>query len=295
MNDTPQLTVVIPCYNEASNIPVVIPEILEHCRRRNYLLIVVDDGSRDDSWKLLQQFVGDRLTLLLHKMNRGYGGALKTGLAAARTPWAVTVDSDGQHRTEDVDRLFALAQENGADLLIGQRPKMSSGWYRSLGKRLILGFSRLLLNHSIRDLNSGMKLYYLEEARPYFPLCPDTMAFSDIIVLLMLCDRRLVLESPIQVAPRVSGKSTIGIHTAVDTLNEILNISMLICPQKVFSAVAFLLFIAGVGWGIYTFLRSGVITSAVTLLLLGTGICFSLGLLGEQLAWISRRLYKKRN
>lgn len=294
MNESSLLTVVIPCYNEAINIPVVIPKILEHCRSRNYRLIVVDDGSGDGSGALLQPFVGETMTLLRHKVNRGYGGALKTGLSAATTPWAITVDSDGQHRMEDVDRLFAFAQEKGADLVIGQRPVLSSGLYRSLGKRLILLFSHLLLKHSIRDLNSGMKLYHLEEARPYLPLCPDSMAFSDVIALLMLCDRHLVLEVPIEVASRVSGKSTIGIHTAVDTLNEILNISMLICPQKIFTGVAFLLFVTGVGWGIYTFCRSGVITSAVTLLLLGTGIAFSLGLLGEQLARISRRLHRRK-
>lgn len=284
----PELTIVIPCYNEAANIPCVLPQILAHCEAMNYLLIVVNDGSRDGSRELLERYHSPRCKILNHKCNRGYGGALKTGLAAARTRWAITIDSDGQHRLEDVDRLFAAARESDSDLVVGARPQSSSGFYRSSGKTLIRLFTALLLKLPVSDLNSGMKLYLMPVARPYLALCPNCMAFSDVVLLLMVNDNKLVTEVPITVEARLGGSSTIGVHTAVETLVEIVNITMLLKPLKLFSMLGALFCLTGFGWGVTTYCFSRTITPIGSMMFLCGIIFFVLGLLAEQLAEMRR-------
>ncbi len=103
------VTLVIPCYNEDANLDRVLPDVIAYCRRNDYLLILVDDGSKDGTAEKLAQYTDPLLKVCRHKCNRGYGTALKTGLGQVQTPWAVTIDADGQHRLEDVDRPFERA------------------------------------------------------------------------------------------------------------------------------------------------------------------------------------------
>ena len=92
------LTLVVPAYNEAENLPTVLPEMLEFCRQRQWQLILVDDGSTDDTSPVLCNFEGlPDLLILRHKVNQGYGAALKTGIRKVKSSYVVTLDADGQH------------------------------------------------------------------------------------------------------------------------------------------------------------------------------------------------------
>jgi hypothetical protein len=136
------------------------------------------------------------------------------------TPYLVTVDGDGQHSFEDVKLIFNLAIERDADMVVGKRNvKNVSGPYRTMGKFLIRSFTKILMPLPITDLNSGFKLYRTDLAKKYITVCPDTMAFSDVITLVFLNERNLVLEMPINISPRKVGKSTINTFTAFETLD----------------------------------------------------------------------------
>ena len=289
--DASSLTIVIPCYNEGDNIPEFFPKLLAFAAESNCRVIAVDDGSRDNTRELLERFEADdpHLSVIRHKLNRGYGAAIKSGLRAAGTEFAITVDADGQHRLEDVEKCFAEIVRSNADLVVGARSNNASGGYRTFGKWLIRTFASTLLELPVRDLNSGMKCYRLEEALPYLELCPDTMAFSDVILLLMVNDRKLVTEMPIEVAPRLAGKSTIGARTALVTIAEILNLAILLRPLTTFFRIGLFLVVLGLVWGIFIYVRSRTVTSTAVMLITLGGLSFMLGLLGEQLAQIRRR------
>jgi len=291
-----KLTIVIPCYNEEENIPVFFPKLLAFAQENSYRVIAVNDGSSDHTAEKLRAYEGiSGYSVLTHKVNRGYGGAIKSGLSAAETEFAVTVDSDGQHRLEDVKRCADAIEEKNADLVVGARQNNESGSYRTLGKFMIRAFARSLLELPVKDLNSGMKCYRLTETRQYLELCPDTMAFSDVILLLMVNDRKLVCEIPIEVIPRSAGKSTIGTKTAFVTLTEILNLSILLRPLTTFCRLGSLFLILGGAWSIYTYVNSRSISStAMTLNILGF-FCFIFALLGEQISQIRKSLAKKES
>ena len=171
----PALTVVVPLYNEAEALPAFLLRLLPLCQQQGWQVIFVNDGSRDQTRAILEQYAHlPFVRIFHHKVNRGYGGALKTGLLAATTPYVVTIDGDGQHDPEDILHLFHFTLQHDADLVIGRRdPAPQGDLYRRLGKTLIRAFTRLLMPLPIHDLNSGFKLYRTELAQIYLTVCPD--------------------------------------------------------------------------------------------------------------------------
>ena len=216
-------------------------------------------------------------------------------MKAVKTEFAITIDSDGQHRLEDVLKCFEEIKKSNADLVVGSRQNNQSGGYRTIGKWIIRKFAGSLLTLPVKDLNSGMKCYRISETMDYLDLCPDTMAFSDIILLLMVNDRKLVTEVPIIIEPRTAGKSTIGTKTAIITMTEILNLAVLLRPLTTFFRSGIIFLLLGIGWGTFTYVRSSVITSASVMMIMLGVLSFMLGLLCEQLSQIRRNQAKQSN
>src|SRR5581483_4091956 len=139
------LTIVIPAYNEEKSLAKYLPSVIAFCKQKGYKLIVVNDGSKDGTTKVLAGFSSEPVLKVIHnKLNTGYGGAIKKGVRAADTDFVVTIDADGQHNLDDVEKLFQKATETDADMVVGNRGK-SSGYYRSLGKSLIRTIARILM------------------------------------------------------------------------------------------------------------------------------------------------------
>lgn len=292
MESPPSLTVVVPIYNEADSLEAFLAELLPACRQNGWKLILVNDGSTDGSKAILDAHRHEPfIEVIHHKINRGYGGALKSGLARAATSHVVTIDGDGQHSVADIQTLFRFALDTDADLVVGNRGAWkSANRYRELGKRLIRAFTRLLLPLPIYDLNSGFKLYRTELVQTYLPLCPNTMAFSDVIALIFINQRNLVVEHPITVRQRRGGKSTITTYTAVDTLLEIINIAMLFNPIRIFLPLALVFISFGIIWGTPFFLM-GRGVSVGSMLAIVTGLLsLFIGLIASQLSAIRMSL-----
>lgn len=284
------LTIIIPAYNEAESLKAFLPELLSFVQQNNLQLIVVNDGSTDATLDVLKESAAATgFKFLAHKVNRGYGGAIKSGVRHAETKYVITIDADGQHNLNDVLKLYEKVQESDADMIVGSRmAHKDASVYRGIGKSLIRRFAKLLLPIHINDINSGMKIYNTEMAQRYIRLCPDHMAYSDIIAMVFISKRHLVLEEPINIKPRTAGESTISTLTAVETVKEILNIVILFNPMRVFFPIAVLSILAALAWGIPIALRGrGVSTGAM--LGFTTGLLFFfLGLIAEQLSQIRK-------
>lgn len=284
------LTIVVPVLNEAEALRVNLPRWLSWCSAHDSRLILVDDGSTDATPTVLLDSLGHpALRVFRHRRNRGYGNAIKTGIYNTETQYVGTMDADGQHSIDDVGRLQSELVALDADLVIGsRRGPGGSGIYRGVGKAVIRWIAWALFAIRINDLNSGMKVFRTPLARDLLRHCPGSMAFSDVITLTYLSLGCMVLEVPIEVGIRRSGKSTITTMTAMETLVEILNVLLWFKPLKFFFPSAAVLFGVGVLWAI-PFLRLGRGLSSISLLLILAGMMVGmLGLLAEQLA-ASRR------
>jgi glycosyltransferase involved in cell wall biosynthesis len=285
------LSIIIPCYNEAKSLPLVLPELIQFVNELNYRLIITNDGSKDDSLKILQQYFADepRCRVVNHKVNKGYGGAIKSGIQAAETDYVITIDADGQHYLEDVDKLFALIQQQDADMIVGSRKgQQEASAFRGLGKTIIRGIAKFLMPMDIYDINSGMKIYNTALAKKYLPLCPDAMAYSDIIALVFINQRHRVTEEPIRIKPRAAGESTISVGTAYDTIMEIVNVVILFNPMRIFLAISILFVIAALVWNWHILIRGGGVSTGGGMLVVCGFIFFMLGLVTEQLSQIRK-------
>lgn len=289
MDSNSEITIVVPCYNEEESLPEFLLRLEEYSKQHNCKIIITNDGSTDSTGHILNEFAHGRdFKIINHKVNSGYGAALKTAISLANTEYVVSIDADGQHYFEDIDILFGKLKSLDADLAVGCRVG-SDGIYRSTGKWLIRKISRMLVKTNVKDINSGMKLYKTTLAQKYLKLCPDTMAFSDIMTLIFCAQKHFVVEENIRIKNRVSGKSTIGINTAFDTLMEILNIVMLFNPIKIFLPIALIFIILGTVWGIPIVIAGRGVSVGASLLILMGVITFLLGLIAEQLSLIRKR------
>jgi glycosyltransferase involved in cell wall biosynthesis len=292
----PLLTVVVPIFNEELNLPDVLPPLISYCCSRNWKVLLVNDGSTDGTWNILDSYRNrPGVRVFQHKVNRGYGGALKTGILQTDTPYLITIDGDGQHDPADIEKIFTLALERDADLVVGTRgPQLHTDWYRELGKWIIRGFARLLISFHGHDLNSGFKLYRSELAKRYIYLCPDSMAFSDVITLVFISQRNLVLEYPITVKQRKSGESTITTFTAVETVMELINLMMLFNPLRIFLPISGCFILIGLGWGIPFLIRgSGVSVGSMLAIVIGL-LFFAIGLIASQLSAIRMGMFNQK-
>jgi glycosyltransferase involved in cell wall biosynthesis len=154
---------IIPVYNHAG----AIGGILEKLRAFRRPIYVIDDGSTDETSKVLDSLNG--ITLLRHAVNCGKGAALMTGFAAAHpfADWAITLDADGQHDPDDALTLIKAVPQSERPIIIGRRTHMlekgapwTSRWGRGFSNFWVWACSGLLLS----DTQSGFRLYPLPEA-----------------------------------------------------------------------------------------------------------------------------------
>lgn len=176
---TPDLSVVIPAHNEAGRILAYLQSIRQHLSGRGqpYEIIVVDDGSQDDTIPVVRSFGKTEPALRLIPLPTcvGKGGAVRQGMLAARGPLQLFADADGATPIGELDHLERAIQ-NGADLAIGSRClaaphpdfTVSASWHRNL---LINCFNAIIRIGGIRgiaDTQCGFKLFQRAVARDLF-------------------------------------------------------------------------------------------------------------------------------
>jgi glycosyltransferase involved in cell wall biosynthesis len=285
-----ELSVIIPAFNEADNLKIILGPLIALCKQNNWKIIIVNDGSSDSTKEILGTFpVSGNFTVINHKLNKGYGAAIKSGILACETEYIITIDADGQHRLEDIDKLYKCLKATDADMVVGSRKGHKPASYsRGIGKSLIRMIAKMLMTVPVHDLNSGMKIYRTDLARSYIHLAPDTMSYSDIITLIFINNRHLVVEEPIINTARLKGKSTIGIETLFQTVMEILNIVILFNPLRIFLPIALICFIIGAGVGLPILIHGHGVSTGSLLGIFAGIIFFLLGLIAEQLSLIRR-------
>src|SRR5919202_2609110 len=165
----PEVSVVVPIYNEASSLPELhrrIAAALEELRRPAEL-IFVDDGSADGTFAELQRLheADPRVRVVRFKRNFGQHPAMHAGLARARAEILVTMDGDLQNSPEDIPRLVA-AVEAGSDVASGRRGARRDPWGRTLPSRLINAMLRRFTGVAISDFGCAFNAYRRSAVEP---------------------------------------------------------------------------------------------------------------------------------
>lgn len=166
----PDLSVVVTLYDEEVTLEELHRRVTETLSGRDYELILVDDGSTDGTWGIVERLRAqdERLRAVRFKRNFGQHPAMHAGLSRARGPIVVTMDGDLQNQPEDIPRLVA-AVEAGADVASGRRAARHDSWGRTLPSRLINGMLRRFTRVDISDFGCAFNAYRRSAVEPMLP------------------------------------------------------------------------------------------------------------------------------
>ncbi len=287
--ERPAVSVIIPAYNEEESLREVIRGVRNTLSQltNRFEILVVDDGSTDATADRAQA-TGARL--LQHDANRGYGAALKTGIRHARESWICIADADGTYPTERIPELLGQAVKEECDMVVGARTgrDVAIPTIRRPGKWIIGKLANLVAGAKIPDVNSGLRVFRRDAALRFFNLLPDGFSFTTTLTLAMLSNGYLVHHVPIDYYHRVGQSKIRPVRDTLNFLQLILRIALYFGPLKVFLPVSLILFLAAVGWGLFSLLVLERLADVSTLVILMAAVqVAALGLLAEL---INRRL-----
>jgi UDP-N-acetylglucosamine---dolichyl-phosphate N-acetylglucosaminyltransferase len=192
------VTIVIPAYNESQAIADVIREIKDF---GEYQIIVVDDGSKDDTQAQAAACSG--VIALRHKINRGKGAATKTGIVAANrlgTDIIVTMDGDGQHDPSDIEVLVQPLIDGTCDVVLGTRPKRKGEmpFIKIIANRIGNTITWLLYGIHVSDSQSGFRAYS-HYASTIIDTKADKYEYDSKVIREINNNRLKFIEVPIKV------------------------------------------------------------------------------------------------
>ena len=287
----PEVSILVPAKDEAENLPL----FMEQARAafasagHRYEVIVIDDGSVDDSWSVLQRLAEQYpfLRSVRHASRRGIADALRTGYLHSRGDVLVFYPADLQYKPEDIPRLVAPILAGESDMVAGYKEgKYEKAFVSGIYNRL----SRSLFKVTVRDLNS-VKAY----RREVMDALPDRPDWHRYMVVMAAANGFSLSEVAVPLYPRNAGASKFGIGRipvgVLDMLAVWFELRFARKPLLLFGLLGAALFMIGVIVGIVAILYrviGGVgfrplVNLVETCVTVGS-VFFATGLLGELIA-----------
>ena len=206
------ISIVIPCKNEADNIPLLLDEIAEHLAGRDIEVLVVNDGSTDNTADVLAAEAARRsfpVRHLRHQSSVGQSLSLRSGVLAAKGEIIATIDGDGQNNPEYIGKLVDKLIESGPGVGIacGQRVRRKDTKLKQLSSRFANWLRGSILNDKTRDSGCGLKALHADIFRR-LPFFNGTHRFLPALVIQEGFD---VVAIDVVDRPRRFGTSNYGI------------------------------------------------------------------------------------
>ena len=212
MTETPELSFVIPCYNEQDNLRALVKAIGDSVAplQRSYEIVITDDCSKDNSWPVLKELAAadPRVRGLRFAYNCGQSAAMWAGMKAARGKIVVTLDADLQNDPQDLARLLEPIKD--FDCVCGSRVAArgkGDSWVRVASSRIANGVRNKLSGENISDAGCCYRAFKRE--------CIDNLKFFKgmhrFLPTLFKIEGYTVTEVDVRTNPRVAGKSNYGI------------------------------------------------------------------------------------
>ena len=292
------LSIVIPVYNSAATLRNLIEQLtatLDGLGER-YEIILIDDGSADESWATLQALREEYAQLVVVQLMRNYGqhNTLMCGLGLARGAYIVTMDDDLQNPPSEIPKMLAHIRQSDLDLVYGTPEKRKHAPWRNIGATTVLQFYRIVFRNPISPTPFRVMRHQLARNVLFYDL-----NFTYLDGLLAWCTQRI---GSVEVAhhPRGHGVSGYSMRKLIGlALNLYTNFSLI--PLQVVSALGVLAAASGFLAGLYylvQFLASsiaipGYASTIIAILMLGGVQLLALGVLGEYLGRLHLNVNRK--
>lgn len=245
------ISVVIPLYNEEESLPELCEWIDKVMRANNfsYELVLIDDGSKDESWFVIENLKNSYESIIAIKFRRNYGksAALNVGFAAANGEVVITMDADLQDSPDEIPELHRRIKQDGFDLVSGWKQKRYDPLSKTLPTKLFNSVTRQISGiHNLHDFNCGLKAYKKEvvknievygEMHRYIPVIAKWAGFTKIG------------EQIVQHYPRKYGVTKFGLSRFVYGFLDLISIFFVgkfsKRPMHFFGTMGFLSFFSG--------------------------------------------------
>ena len=251
MTYTKDISIVISLFNEEESLPELISWIQKVMSREGYAyeIIMVDDGSRDGSWKLIKEYSAKDESIRGISFRRNYGksAALYHGFKAAEGRVVITMDADLQDSPDEIPELYRMIVEEGYDIVSGwKKQRFDNKLTKNLPSKLYNWTARKITGIKLHDMNCGLKAYRNEvvknievygEMHRYIPYLAKNAGFDKIT------------EKPVQHQKRKYGKSKFGLERFVNGFLDLISLWFLSTfgkkPMHFFGFTGLVMFLVG--------------------------------------------------
>jgi len=223
-----KFTIVIPVYNEAKNLKILVPEILKKLKREKFELIIVDDNSNDETAKILKKFKQKNFRHLIRKSDRDLSKSCILGFEKARHKNIVVMDGDLQHKPDDIKKILQIFFKYNPDIVVGTRDlfkikKHNLSFFRLFASRILILIVNLLLGNRTSDPMSGFFMF----KKDLFEKSQKKMIKKGYKILLDLLYNKNqkvnVIDVKIEFDSRMKGKSKMSLKILFYLILVILN------------------------------------------------------------------------
>jgi len=245
------ITIGIPAYNEEKNISGIIKKLQKITNK----IIVCDDGSSDSTAKIARDM---GVLVVQHETNLGYGAAIRSIFLKAReekSEFLITLDSDGQHRIEDIQIVLEPLKTGKADIVIGSRFLNNGGKnvpsYRTIGIKILTKLANTSLEQNITDSQSGFRGYGKDVIENVTP-SESGMGVSNEILIKASKQGLKIVEVPIIILYHGDTSTHNPISHASSVLISTLKFISMEHPLKFYGIPGFVFLLIGLGFLIFT-------------------------------------------
>lgn len=217
------ISAILPAYNEENNIEEAVRMLhgVLLSAANNFEILVVDDGSTDSTGAVIRSMLPtyDSLKIIRHTHNKGYGCALRSGIAAAVHDWVFIIDADNQFDPNELKNI-TKNDDGRCDALIGYRMNRQDPLIRIISSRVYNVLVRYLFGLNIKDINCAFKLLR-RSAVSRLDLKANHYVINTEILLKLSRSKGMIKEFPVAHYPRKHGKSKIMFKDIARTLAEL--------------------------------------------------------------------------
>jgi len=208
-NQLSSLSVFFPCFNEADNLPTILNQALLVLPKlaKKFEVIVVDDGSTDQTKQLVKKFSEQFpvISLVSYQHNKGYGAAIRSGIKASRYDWIFYTDGDAQFDLTELEKF--VEKTSSSQVILGYRKSRAEGFKRVMFAWLYKLYIDLLFRVHVKDIDCAFKLFRAKELKQLDLFSTGAFISSEILYRLKKKKVKFV-QIPVNHFPRKYGSAT---------------------------------------------------------------------------------------